>query len=139
MLDTVLVAAEGVLHDSSTWHVVLSDVVPDAYVDVTLRPTYEGFAEHELRLYRGATPDQPVDGMFSFVPCLHASDGQQGFPRPAIRLSGLVNPELKMGSKRTVLGTAARTHELWSEVVAQVRDQGLALGTRLELPLRRDA
>jgi hypothetical protein len=46
-------------------------------------------------LYRGATFDEPVHGMFSFVPCrVHGEPGMR-FPRPAIDLPGIINPASK--------------------------------------------
>jgi hypothetical protein len=42
-----------------------------------------------LRLYYGATPDAPVEGMFSFVPCQRA-EGATGFARPVIDLGDLL-------------------------------------------------
>ncbi len=38
-----------------------------------------------LRLYRGATPDDSVHGMFSFFPAIPAGD-EVGFPRPLVDL-----------------------------------------------------
>ena len=57
-------------------------LVPDAYADVTLRPAYEWSGGEELRLYFGATPDEPVEGVFSFVPCAPADNAVQGFRVP---------------------------------------------------------
>lgn len=138
VLDTVFVTGEGVLHDSDTWRSVLADRVSETYDEVTLRPAYEGFGEHELRLYHGATLEKPVAGMFSFAPCLPAEVGWAGFARPSIRLSGVVNPELRMGSKRTPIPTPERLKRMWDAVVTQVIEQDLALGTRFDLPPRRD-
>jgi hypothetical protein len=47
-----------------------------------------------LSLYRGATIDDPVNGMYSFVPALPANLQYPRFARPAIELPGnLVNPQ----------------------------------------------
>lgn len=40
-----------------------------------------------LTLYRGATVDDPVEGMFSFVPARRADARDRRFARPAVRLS----------------------------------------------------
>ena len=42
-------------------------------------------ARDRLRLYRGATPDDPVEGMFSFFPA-SLECGDSGFRRPFIDL-----------------------------------------------------
>lgn len=38
----------------------------------------------ELTLYVGATPERPVNGMFSFVPARAARPEATAFPRPAL-------------------------------------------------------
>jgi hypothetical protein len=138
VLDTLFVAAEGVCHGIDNWSTLLGGKIPETYADVTMRPTYEGFEDHELRLYRGTTLEQPIEGMFSFVPCLPAEAGREGFARPSIRLDGFVTPGLMMGAKRTRNLSLGRLKDLWDAVTAQVVEQDLALGTRFELPPRRD-
>jgi len=141
VLDTVLVVDAGLLHDSDTWPSVLESCVPDAYKAVTMRPTYEWGAEKNvrLRLYRGATREQPIHGMFSFVPCLPAVACHSGFSRPSVRLDPFVNPGLMMRFKAHHNMPSDHVKDLWRQVVAQVTERGLALGTRFELPSRRDA
>jgi hypothetical protein len=59
------------------WPTVLTDL-PETYVDVTMLATYAWEPGAELRLYSGATRQQPTNGMFSFAPCLPADVGAQG-------------------------------------------------------------
>jgi hypothetical protein len=99
----------------------------------TLDPMYAWNGTHGARLYFGATADAPVGGMFSFVPCLPAQDGRT-FARPAIELPGLVKPSLAMQARTTRLGTLEAVRDVWSRVVDQVLEAGLALGTCIELP-----
>lgn len=139
VLDTVLVVAAGVLHNADDWQTALAGRVSDTYVDVTLRPTYQSRLPHDLRLYSGATMEEPVAGMFSFVPCLPAGSGSAGFLRPQIRLDNVITPGLMMGAKVTRHLSLERVKELWDNVVAQMIDQDLALGTRFKLPPKRDA
>ena len=140
LLDTAFVVAEGVLHNSDNWPSALRGRINQTYEDVTIRPTYEGFGDHELRLYRGATREEPISGMFSFAPCLPFDVGRVGFARPPIQLQG-VNPDLTQGVKgmETTSLPVEEIKERWDAVVTQVLDQDLALGTRFALPPRRDA
>ena len=91
-----------------------------------------------LRLYRGATPDDPVEGMFSFFPA-SPECGDSGFRRPFIDLPiEYLNP----AAFRTPRGLGrdrkpAELRALWDQLVAQARDAGLVLGTFAELPERR--
>ena len=60
--------------------------VPRVFRETTLDPMYQQMGK-SCSLYLGATPDQPaVNGTFSFVPCLPASD-RRTFARPTIELS----------------------------------------------------
>jgi hypothetical protein len=86
-----------------------------------------------FRLYRGATTKAPVDGMFSFSPCLPYDGGPRGFARPALDLGHFLTPNLAMQARCTV-ATAAESHDTWSRVVDQVLSAGLMLGTHFAMP-----
>jgi len=138
VLDTVFVVGDSVLHDADDWKDVTRRRVSEAYVDVTLRPSYQTRWPHQLRLYSGATDRHPVDGMFSFAPCLPAAAAPEGFARPAIRHPGVVTPGLMMGAKATRRVPLETVRQVWESVVEQVVDQDLALGVRFDLPRRRE-
>jgi hypothetical protein len=100
----------------------------------TLRPEK---ANATFTLYRGATPTDRMNGMFSFVPCLPRNEPGPRFPRPSVELPGIVNPR----SSQAVSGTKIRRplHEVekaWSSVVNQVLNAGLELGCALSVPER---
>jgi hypothetical protein len=137
VLDTVLVVADGVMHNGSNWSTALEGRISQTYADVTLEPTYQVAWPHELRLYIGATRTTRVDGMFSFSPCVPLEGGVRGFARPAIRVPGVVTPGLMMGSKSTRGVALSDVAGVWNEVVSQVLDEELALGTNFALPPRR--
>ena len=91
------------------------------------------------RFYQGATHDSPMDGMFSFFPCLPAEQGSP-FSRPHIELpTEYFNPNLPQGAKGCAIGigpTAKPTvRELWHSVAEQVLDQGLRLGVGAKSPI----
>jgi hypothetical protein len=137
VLDTVFVVGASVLHDADTWPTMTRGLVPDAYADVTLRPTYEWGGGEELRLYLGATPGDPVEGMFSFVPCAPADNAVPGFVRPAIDLGDFITPTLKMGAKYARDLSVDQIQVIWERVARQVLGQGLFLGTRFDVPEAR--
>ena len=156
MLDTVFVVKDYKKYRVS--HVLddLKDCVPAAFLDVTGRPLCADATsnpsradatggssctpprEEWLRLYVGATPDDPVDGMFSFFPASPARD-DAGFPRPLIDLPAeYFNPRSFRGpSGFRRPRTPGELRDLWINLVRQVRDAGLVLGTYAELPERR--
>lgn len=144
MLDTVFVVRDYKKYRLS--HVLddLKDCVPSTFLDVTGGPLCAdatgGFScgpprEEQLRLYRGATPDDPVDGMFSFFPASPARD-DAGFPRPFVDLSAeYFNPRsFRSPSGFTCPRTLDELRDLWTSLANQVRKAGLVLGTYAELP-----
>lgn len=139
VLDTVFVVADSTLHDSESWRTALRGLVSDTYLDVTMCPTYQESWPHPLRMYGAATAEHRLAGMFSFSPCLPADRARSGFARPAVELEGVITPGLMMGAKATRGLSLNAVEFLWNSVVTQVLDQGLVLGTRFELPERRES
>jgi hypothetical protein len=136
VVDTVFVVARHVDHSFGDHHDVLREVVDGEYWAVTLGPWYaEGDSEMSFRLYLGATPNDPVRGMFSFVPCIPAEgDLDARFARPEIRLPDVITPHLRQGKKITKLHRPEEAISLWTEVRAQVERADLGLATTLITP-----
>jgi hypothetical protein len=90
-----------------------------------------GGRRHRFVLYRGATAEEPVHGMYSFVPCRRADASDYRFERPVIELPGYVNP----ASGRGPSGTSRRrsieeVREQWAQVRRRVIDAGCLIGVR---------
>ena len=111
--------------------------MPEAFLAVTGEPIADN-GRGLFRLYRGATPDDPVEGMFSFFPAMPAH-GDTGFPRPLIDLpKEYFNPkswQAPKGLRREC--TREELRQLWQSVAAQVHEAGLVLGTYAATPERR--
>ena len=137
MLDTVLVVADSVEYDADTARLALADVVPEAFLEVTAGPIADN-EEATFRLYRGATPDDPVDGMYSFFPAREA-EGDSGFPRPVIELPDeYFNPRSWQAPKGLWRDRSVDERRgLWRSLAEQVYHDGLVLGIRAALPDRR--
>lgn len=84
----------------------------------------------ELTFYRGATPDQSVDGMFSFAPAIIPSDARESFTRPSLTATGplkdCISPGLRQRFRAEPMPTGVRA--VWDEVVRRVRAEQLLLG-----------
>jgi hypothetical protein len=94
-------------------------------------------AHLSLTLYRGATLDEPVDGMFSFVPARLADADDPRFRRPVIQLPESIDPSIRRstwGSKRRQALETLR--DRWEEVRRQVLAADLLLAVRLQTPDR---
>ena len=149
VVDLVLVVADFVDHHVSDYRRTLKGLVPDPYWDITLAPTYadapepggENYDDWWFRLYRGATIEAPVNGMYSFFPCMPAG-GDTGFPRPMITLpEQYFTTTLSIGVKGHRMAAPAvaqgEIYGLWESLRNQVLAQGLMLGTYAAMPERR--
>ncbi len=99
----------------------------------TYRSTCEGDRKSLLTLYYGATFDEPVGEMFSFVPCLPATEAPRGFARPRITLDEITDG-LTQNCRATELDTVATATTLWRRVRAQVEEAGLSAGVTIDHP-----
>ena len=137
LLDTVLVVADSLEYAAAEAHQVLADAAPEAFLTVTGGPIVDN-EKASFRLYMGATPNDPIDGMFSFFPAMPA-EGDVGFPRPLIDLqSQYFNPrswQTPKGLRRE--RTSEELCVIWKSLVGQVRKAGLVLGTHAIPPERR--
>ncbi|MGH2614749.1 MAG: hypothetical protein ACRDJC_05890 [Thermomicrobiales bacterium] len=139
--DTVFVVASHVDHSLRDYKRRLRNVVSETYEAVTLGPWYGNMdgctpqdADRSYRLYLGATVDDPVEGMFSFFPCVTGDRKYQGFARPTIRIPGVVTPTMTQNYRLNPQQSIGEIKPLWIEATRQVTNQGLALGTFAELP-----
>jgi hypothetical protein len=145
--DTVLVVASSWLHDASTYRRLAA---PRPYFDVTLDTLYHpsqrrdcckpSASGHEYRLYEGGTIGQPIEGMFSYVPCRPYQPKQDGFARPVIK-HPLLSSAQSQGFRVPIAGDLSAIRAVWDNVEQQVLENpaGLYLGTWFEFPWpRRD-
>ncbi|MDY0145898.1 MAG: hypothetical protein RBS84_07945 [Kiritimatiellia bacterium] len=141
IVDTVFVVADYIDFNLTDYRETLKDRVPSEYFHATLEPVvYEmQLRNHSpsqtFRLYIGATPDQPIEGMFSFFPCRPFSNTEsRGFARPTIRRKGTITDNLTQGQRMNPQPDLAAVQILWSDVTRQILEQGLCLGVQAELP-----
>jgi hypothetical protein len=87
-----------------------------------------------LTLYRGATYEAAVDGMYSFVPCRPAHVDEVRFPRPAISLGPYVNPKSTQSARCSKARSHADVREQWNRIRKQVLDAGCLLAVWVSTP-----
>lgn len=137
VIDAVFVVNRWIDHGAIDYREkLLRGAVSKTYADVTIAPWYSGDVPkgRSHRLYFGATWESPVDGMFSFFPCVPASDAGDGVARPTIAIEGSITPHLTQGKKLIPIVDDEPAFDLWSAVVDQVETQGLHLELSTELP-----
>jgi hypothetical protein len=138
VLDTVFVVADSIDHRFADHRDVLAGAVSEEYWTVTMGPWYaEGGGPQSFRLYRGATPAEPVSGMYSFVPCSPADGGVRRFARPEIRLAPFITPHLRQGKKVTRFDAFDPIRRAWEQVQLQVEDAGLTSAVSIRPPSER--
>ena len=151
MLDTVLVVDDSTSYEVEEARNDLEKWVPDSFRDVTGGPLADNPDDHcgddscagtggpgsgRFRLYRGATPASPVDGMFSFFPAKLPA-GKTGFARPIIDLPPeYFHPQSPAVKGRGHEPTAAELRAIWRCLVDQVLEKKCVLGTSAKEPRR---
>jgi len=137
VIDTVFVVGDHTDYPNGEYEGLI-DLVPPEYLDIGLRtqalsePTVDSY-----RLYRGATVNELVGGMYSFTPCRSITDGDIGFERPGIVMPGFITQSLTQGKKLNVVPDLSAMHDLWSEVIRQVRAAGCSLAHHIAFSPKR--
>jgi hypothetical protein len=145
VLDTVFVVNDSIDHNKRNYKEVLGTTVSQGYDEVTISPWYqESLPESESciqnspheswRLYFGAGYENPLQGMYCFFPCVPFEEKSKGFARPVITLPRAITNNLSQGKRLNPQSSIEAIKVLWNEVVAQVREQGLALGVYAQMP-----
>jgi hypothetical protein len=148
VLDTVFVV--------DSWHDIDSfaqakKLISSTYQDVTFDRIFNSSCSQQSqnsctqsmsnRLYFGATYNKPVEGMFSFFPCLpYQQNMTNGFPRPVIQIKDVITDNCTQGFKYdhpNYPKNIQTNQQLWEEVKKQVENANLKLGIYTDLPPRK--
>lgn len=167
-VDTVFVVGDYKEYDSTNYKKQLKGFTPELYAEIvgigntveddgetalsqpvcgscggSCTPSSYTTVEPTLRCYSGATPEQNVNGMYSFVPCKRYEDGTTGFERLKIRMSDLskfnqngrelITNNLNAAPKITEIEDATAV-EIWNQLRSIVKEQGLLEGVSFVCP-----
>jgi hypothetical protein len=126
----------------------LQGEVSDTYMETTIMPICQNMESEgcsifdpktdSLRMYFGATFDDPVDGMFSFFPAQVGIEGQTGFPRPILDFPEVISKGKAVRYRLNRRREIEDIHPLWSQVANKVTRLGLVLGLGAEIPKRME-
>ena len=96
-VDTVFV-----VHSATPWTPHDADAVErdEAFLTCTAGSlcTHQDTIDQPLTLYRGATFDDRVEGMYSFVPAKTIDSAEPRFERPAIHIPEAINPSSRQST-----------------------------------------
>ena len=136
-LDTVFVVGDMREYSTGNHKKDLAGFVPTHYDYIMGFSAMSGtFAQLPLTCYKGATPQAPVNGMFSFVPCqLAEGDTAPVFQRvliplndhPGSILNHCITKSLTQGFKGTPV-SPSDAQAVWNEVCKEVAAQGCLRG-----------
>ncbi len=130
VLDTVFVVGDYRVFENYTATTDLGGYVPREYYDIM------GFKDwpqnNKYVCYKGATVNNSVDGMFSFVPCRPCTSGMVGFPRVKLTskdfvfLSDNLNASPKFVDPKS--NALFSPKDCWDRICTIVKRQGFELG-----------
>ena len=135
VLDTVFVVGDYKAYHSKNAPSNLSGFVPNDYCDLMGFVNWNPSNDHIC--YRGATVNNPMNGMFSFVPCRPCSSGEVGFPRVVLTkadmkiISDNLNAAPKFSDETDVSPASC-----WRQICNIVQKQGFELGVNFEYQYR---
>ena len=94
-----------------------------------------------MRLYYGASPENPFEGMYSFVPCKRLRGNEQGWARPTLTRDEMrdiyadcITDNLTQGRKYCDDVTPERNVEAWNHIRKLFADRGYLEGVKFECP-----
>lgn len=128
VLDTVFVVGDYKPFNTQSCDVDLMGFVPTDYCDIMGFPNWKN--NEQYICYKGATVDNPVDGMYSFVPCKPVSGNVIGHPRVKLTDSdiSIISNNLNSSPKYT---SFILHKDCWSIICKIVKQQGFEKGVNL--------
>lgn len=131
VLDTVFVVKDSVPYSPNQ-----PPVTDEAFRICTMESLVtDDCGDFPFTLYRGATLDDSIEGMYSYSPCRDAAAAAARFARPAIYLPGFINPaSAQSPSGAREPRTIEQAVEQWQSVREQVFLAGCELGVSFETP-----
>ena len=128
VLDTVFVVGDYLEYIDNQADTCLKTFVSKEYRDITGFANWPG---NRFTCYKGASFSEPVDGMFSFVPCRPYYSEDVGFPRVVLSskefdfLSDNLNAAPKYQRSYPL-------KQCWNQICQTVKKQGFMLGVNFE-------
>ena len=136
VLDTVFVVGDSRDYTPGTYAADLSGFIPKYYDQIMGYNTWSDKTQ-QYRCYKGASLNQPVNGMFSFVPCQTEESIHNGFSRVKLTTSDI--NEITNGLSRThKISNSNPTNNkaAWDKICEIVRNQGCQLGLNFEYAIQ---
>ena len=137
VLDTVFVVKDDIEITSANFREKLNGRISQTYIDTVLLPIFnENCSERcvkpvtTLKIHFGATFEDKVDGMYSYVPCVAEIDKINYFKRPVIKIPNIA-PNLNTNFKN-ILRDEKDIKKYWDKIMDQVIKNGLKPAIKID-------
>lgn len=137
-LDTVFVVGDSRPYTIKNYKTALAGFIPKDYGYIMGFDHARGAGVNmNIRCYKGATPANPVNGMYSFSPCQVADPkGGKSFRKVLIKktdgLNDYINVKVTQGSKGSITVPDSEAHKVWTKVCEIVENQGCWRGVNFQ-------
>lgn len=137
-LDTVFVVGDSRPYTIKNYKTDLAGFIPKDYGYIMGFDHARGAGvSMNIRCYKGATPSNPVNGMYSFSPCqVAAPKGDKSFHKVLIKqtdgLNDYINVKVTQGSKGCITIPESEAHKVWVKVCEIVEKQGCLQGVNFQ-------
>lgn len=130
-LDTVFVVSDYLEYYPKTFVSTHASFVSDRWYEQIMG--YRGWLKEPFICYKGATPTNPINGMYSFSPCQTCGQSPVGFPRVRIRKIDLafITDNLNAAPKHTS-SSLILNKRYWDKICVIVKAQGCEKGVDFE-------
>lgn len=133
-LDTVFVVSDYIEYDPSDINALSKDE-KDNFRDVVYKMAFKNPLDYslKLRLYRGATYNNPVSGMYSYTPAKIYENNHSGFARISLKDLDYITNNLNAAPKisKVELGEIIK---FWETIREISRKQGCVEGVKFSMP-----
>lgn len=141
-LDTVFVVGDSRRYTIKNYKTDLAGFIPKDYGYIMGFDHARGAGvSMDIRCYKGATPSNPVNGMYSFSPCQVADPkGGKSFHKVLIKktdgLNDYINVKVQQGSKGSITIPDSEALKVWTKVCEIVENQGCRRGLIFTIDLQ---
>lgn len=137
-LDTVFVVGDSRPYTIKNYKTDLAGFIPKDYGYIMGFDHARGAGvSMNIRCYKGATPANPVNGMYSFSPCqVAAPKGGKSFHKVLIKetdgLNDYINVKVQQGFKGSITIPDSEAQKVWTKVCEIVENQGCLQGVNFQ-------
>ena len=137
-LDTVFVVGESQQYSIKNYKTDVAGFIPTDYGYIMGYDHASGAGvDLSISCYKGATPLNPVNGMYSFSPCQKADlRGGKPFPKVVITkadgLGKFINVKCTQGFKGSIAVSDSEAFDVWKKICEIVKKQGCLQGVNFQ-------